>query len=82
MKTQYNTLNQIEDSKLNRIYEQDMLSVQDRFPRHTQIAYHNTIIAGTLAFCIPAVLFLMLCAVRRITPFGDRTILYEDMKQQ
>ncbi|MCR4635514.1 MAG: YfhO family protein [Butyrivibrio sp.] len=82
MKTQYNTLNQIEDSKLNRIYEQDMLSVQDRFPRHTQIAYHNTIIAGTLAFCIPAVLFLMLCAVRRITPFGDRTFLYEDMKQQ
>ncbi|WP_248405367.1 YfhO family protein [Butyrivibrio fibrisolvens] len=82
MKTQYNTLNQIEDSELNRIYEQDMLSVQDRFPKHTQIAYHNTIIAGTLAFCIPAVLFLMLCAVRRITPFGDRTFLYEDMKQQ
>lgn len=82
MKTQYNTLNQIEDSELNRIYEQDMLSVQDLFPRHTQIAYHNTIIAGALAFCIPAVLFLMLCAVRRITPFGDRTFLYEDMKQQ
>lgn len=82
MKTQYNTLNQIEESKLNRIYEQDMLSVQDRFPKHTQIAYHNTIIAGILAFSIPAVIFLMLCAVNHITPFGDRTFLYEDMKQQ
>ncbi|WP_022753255.1 YfhO family protein [Butyrivibrio fibrisolvens] len=82
MKTQYKTLNQIEDSELHRIYEQDMLSVQDRFPRHTQIAYHNTIIAGILAFSIPAVIFLMLCAVNHITPFGDRTFLYEDMKQQ
>lgn len=82
MKTQYKTLNQIEDSELHRIYEQDMLSVQDRFPRHTQIACHNTIIAGILAFSIPAVIFLMLCAVNHITPFGDRTFLYEDMKQQ
>lgn len=82
MKTQYKTLNQIEDSELHRIYEQDMLSVQDRFPRHTQIACHNTIIAGILAFSIPAVIFLMLCAVNHITPFGNRTFLYEDMKQQ
>lgn len=82
MKTQYNTSNQIEDSELHRIYEQDMLSVQDRFPRHMQIAYHNTMITGVLAFCIPAVIFLMLCAVNHITPFGDRTFLYEDMKQQ
>ncbi|WP_022763282.1 YfhO family protein [Butyrivibrio sp. AD3002] len=34
------------------------------------------------AFSFSLVLFLALCLVLHITPFGDRTFLYEDMKQQ
>lgn len=37
---------------------------------------------GILAFCLPSLLFLALCLVNNITPFGDKTFLYEDMKQQ
>lgn len=43
---------------------------------------NRKLIEGVLAFCIPATLFLLLCLVHNITPFGDRTFLYEDMKQQ
>ena len=34
------------------------------------------------ALFLTALLFLALCFVLRITPFGDKTFLYEDMKQQ
>lgn len=35
-----------------------------------------------LSALIPAVLFMLLCRKLHITPFGDRTFLYEDMKRQ
>ena len=40
------------------------------------------ILYGLLSAAIPAALFLALCYHLRITPFGDKTFLYEDMKQQ
>ncbi len=82
MSTQYKTSNQAEESKNNKNSKIDILPRQDKISRHEVIAYYNRMIAGILAFCIPAVIFLMLCAVNHITPFGDRTFLYEDMKQQ
>lgn len=39
-------------------------------------------IEGLLSFVVPFALFLVLCAHLRIAPFGDRTFLYEDMKEQ
>lgn len=82
MSTQYKTSNQVEKSKNNKNIKINIIPRQNNIPRHEVIAYYNRIIAGVLAFCIPAVIFLMLCAVNHITPFGDRTFLYEDMKQQ
>lgn len=82
MSTQYKTSNQAEESKNNKISKIDIIPRQNNIPRHEVIAYYNRMIAGILAFSIPAVIFLMLCAVNHITPFGDRTFLYEDMKQQ
>ena len=82
MSTQYKTSNQVEESKNNKNIKINIIPRQNNIPRHEVIAYYNRIIAGVLAFCIPAVIFLMLCAVNHITPFGDRTFLYEDMKQQ
>lgn len=82
MSTQYKTSNQVEESKNNKNIKINIIPRQNKIPRHEVIAYYNRMIAGTLAFCIPAVIFLMLCAVNHITPFGDRTFLYEDMKQQ
>lgn len=82
MSTQYKTSNQVEESKNNKNIKINIIPRQNNIPRHEVIAYYNRMIAGTLAFCIPAVIFLMLCAVNHITPFGDRTFLYEDMKQQ
>lgn len=38
--------------------------------------------SAVLAALLSALLFMCLCFVLRITPFGDRTFLYEDMKQQ
>ena len=34
------------------------------------------------AFLIPCAVWLLLCAGLKITPFGDRTFLYDDMKRQ
>lgn len=82
MSTQYKTSNQVEESKNNKNIKINIIPRQNNIPRHEVIAYYNRMIAGVLAFCIPAVIFLMLCAVNHITPFGDRTFLYEDMKQQ
>lgn len=82
MNTQYKTSNQVEESKNNKNIKINIIPRQNNIPRHEVIAYYNRMIAGILAFCIPAVIFLMLCAVNHITPFGDRTFLYEDMKQQ
>ncbi|SES28887.1 Uncharacterized membrane protein YfhO [Butyrivibrio fibrisolvens] len=82
MNTQYKTSNQVEESKNNKISKINIIPRQNNIPRHEVIAYYNRMIAGILAFSIPAVIFLMLCAVNHITPFGDRTFLYEDMKQQ
>ncbi|WP_027203351.1 YfhO family protein [Butyrivibrio fibrisolvens] len=82
MSTQYKTSNQVEESKNNKNIKINIIPRQNNIPRHEVIAYYNRIIAGILAFSIPAVIFLMLCAVNHITPFGDRTFLYEDMKQQ
>lgn len=82
MSTQYKTSNQAEESKNNKNIKINIIPRQNNIPRHEVIAYYNRMIAGILAFCIPAVIFLMLCAVNHITPFGDRTFLYEDMKQQ
>ncbi len=42
----------------------------------------NLIVSGMASFMIPACLFLLICFYKRIAPFGDRTFLYEDMKQQ
>lgn len=42
----------------------------------------GTIIEAILSAAIPAVLFMLLCRKLNITPFGDRTFLYEDMKRQ
>lgn len=86
MNTQYKTSNKAYDSIISN--NPDLASAIDIPPQQDNIKGHETtshsysILAGFLAFCIPAVIFLMLCAVRRITPFGDRTFLYEDMKQQ
>lgn len=82
MNTQYKTSNQVEESKNNKNIKINIISRQNNIPRHEVIAYYNRMIAGILAFSIPAMIFLMLCAVKHITPFGDRTFLYEDMKQQ
>lgn len=82
MSTQYKTSNQVEESKNNKNIKINIITRQNNIPRHEVIAYYNRMIAGILAFSIPAVIFLMLCAVNHITPFGDRTFLYEDMKQQ
>lgn len=82
MSTQYKNSNQAEESKNNKISKIDILPRQDKISRNEVITYYNRMIAGVLAFCIPAMIFLMLCAVKHITPFGDRTFLYEDMKQQ
>ncbi|PWT26258.1 YfhO family protein [Butyrivibrio fibrisolvens] len=82
MSTQYKTSNQVEESKNNKISKIDIVPRQDKIPRREIVAYYNRMITGALALCIPAAIFLMLCAVNHITPFGDRTFLYEDMKQQ
>ena len=82
MNTQYKTSNQVEESKNNKNIKINIIPRQNNIPRHEVIAYYNRMIAGILAFSIPAVIFLMLCALNHITPFGDRTFLYEDMKQQ
>ena len=37
---------------------------------------------GVLAFVLPAVLLTISCALLRITPFGDNTFLFNDMKRQ
>ncbi len=86
MNTQYKTSNKAYDSIISNNSDLasaiDIPTYQDNIKGHETISRSYSILAGVLAFCIPVVLLLMLCAVRRITPFGDRTFLYEDMKQQ
>lgn len=86
MNTQYKTSNKAYDSIISNNSDLasaiDIPTYQDNIKGHETTSRSYSILAGFLAFCIPAVIFLMLCAVRRITPFGDRTFLYEDMKQQ
>ncbi|SCY11141.1 Uncharacterized membrane protein YfhO [Lachnospiraceae bacterium XBB2008] len=40
------------------------------------------ILSGFLSFLIPCILFTAVCIYLKITPFGDETFLYEDMKLQ
>ena len=40
------------------------------------------VVEAFLSAFIPAVLFILLCRKLCITPFGDRTFLYDDMKRQ
>ncbi|WP_027218644.1 YfhO family protein [Butyrivibrio fibrisolvens] len=86
MNTQYKTSNKAYDSIISNNSDLasaiDIPTYQDNIKGHETISRSYSILAGVLAFCIPAVIFLMLCAVNHITPFGDRTFLYEDMKQQ
>ena len=49
---------------------------------HMESRIKPTIITALIAAFSAALLFLMLCFVLHITPFGDKTFLYEDMKQQ
>ncbi len=42
----------------------------------------EAVLYGLATFLVPALMFVVVCAVLRITPFGDKTFLYEDMKQQ
>ncbi len=42
----------------------------------------EAVLYGLATFMVPALMFVIVCAVLRITPFGDKTFLYEDMKQQ
>ncbi len=40
------------------------------------------ILSGFLSFFIPCILFIAVCCFLKITPFGDESFLYEDMKLQ
>lgn len=43
---------------------------------------HASAVFCICAFLIPCAVWLLLCARLGITPFGDRTFLYDDMKRQ
>ena len=47
-----------------------------------EIEKRKQLVEGILSVVIPSILFLLLCRKLHITPFGDKTFMYEDMKRQ